>query len=290
MKDNVPRSDEELPNWFERLSRVLLREPKTHAQLVEVLHDAEQRNVLDADSLDMIEGVLDVSAIKVDDIMIPRSQMIVLKEDALVKDVLPSIIESAHSRYPVIDDNFEKVVGVLIVKDLLQYGFSDKYKNLRVKDVLRSVMFVPESRRLDILLREFRAKHIHMGVVLDEYGNVAGLVTIEDVLEQIVGDIEDEHDVEEDKPEIIEQAENQFLVQAQITTDDFNEYFDSDLDHPEFNTVGGVVTNQCGHMPKSGEVVLTDGFQFTVHEAGARRVKSLRVKRLPPQNNDTQSS
>ncbi len=280
MKEDAPLPQEKRPGFFKRLCRVFLQEPTNQEQLVEVLYDAEQRNVLDAESLDMIEGVLDVSEIKVDDVMIPRSQMMVVQENASIKSILPVILESAHSRYPVMDQDFEKVVGILIVKDLLQYGFSDQPKELYVKNVMRPAMMVPESQRLDSLLRDFRAGRAHMGIVLDEYGNVSGLVTIEDILEQIVGEIEDEHDIQEDQPDIVKQAPHQYLVQAAITIEDFNAYFHSTLEHPGFNTIGGLVMNRFGHVPKKGETIMIHGFQFTVHQADARRVISVRVKAL----------
>ncbi|MGE3919688.1 MAG: HlyC/CorC family transporter [Gammaproteobacteria bacterium] len=265
--------DELIPqrSWFERLAAALVGEPQDRAQLVEFLRDAQQRNLLNADALAMIEGVLEVSKTRARDIMVPRSQMIVVEEDATLSDLLPIILDSGHSRFPVIGDNRDEIVGILLAKDLLPYHFKLTDKPLDLKTLIRTPVFVPESKRLDVLLREFRLNRNHMALVVDEYGGIAGLITIEDILEEIVGNIEDEYDIEE-KPNILPAANNRFFVKALTSIEEFNEYFKSNFSDEEYDTIGGLVMNRFGYLPKRGEMVIIDSFKFRVLHSDNRRI------------------
>jgi magnesium and cobalt transporter len=259
--------------WLERILHAFGAEPKDKEQLVELLKDAKKRALFDADALTMIEGVLEVAELQVRDIMIPRAQMVVIGRDDPLEQILPVVVKSAHSRFPVIDDDKSEVVGILLAKDLLKYCGSD-VPRFNMRDVLRSAIFVPESKRLNVLLKEFRASRNHMAIVVDEYGGAAGLVTIEDVLEQIVGEIEDEHDYEEGAA-ILKRGENAFTVKAHTAIDDFNEYFGSQFPDDDFDTIGGLVVNALGHLPKRGETVRLEKFQFKVMRADSRRIRLL---------------
>lgn len=263
-------------SWFERLSLALLGEPKDREQLVSLLRDAQQRNLLDPDALAMIEGVLQVSEMQVRDIMVPRAQMVVVERDAGFTDILPVVTESAHSRFPVIGDGRDEVLGVLLAKDLLSYFGPDGGQRFNVRDILRPAVFIPESKRLNILLKEFRASRNHMAIVVDEYGGVAGLVTIEDVLEQIVGEIVDEHDIEEDTY-IKKHNDNVYAVKALTPIDEFNAYFGSSFSDEEFDTIGGVVMQRFGRLPRRGEAIAIDRFRFKVLSADSRRLHLLQV-------------
>lgn len=267
-------------SWVERLSNALLREPKDREQLVELLRDAQRRNLLDAEALGMIESVLQVGEMQVRDIMIPRAQMAVVNRDVTPDVVLPMIIESGHSRFPVISDNRDEVVGILLAKDLLRYRF-DADASFDIKDVMRPTVFIPESKRLNVLLKEFRASRNHLAIVVDEYGGVAGMVTIEDVLEQIVGEIEDEHDIDEDTF-IRKRSETSYVLKALTPIEDFNDYFGAHFSDEEFDTIGGRVTQAFGHMPKRGEGVTLGNFEFKVLRADNRRVHILALTVLPP--------
>lgn len=262
-------------SWIERLSDALLREPQDRHQLIHILRDAESRDLLDADALEMIEGVLEVSQMQVRDVMLPRNQMITVDRDASPDEFLPVLIESAHSRFPVIGDNKDEVAGILLAKDMLKY-FVDKDASFDIRELLRPVVFIPESKRLNVLLREFRASRNHMAVVVDEYGGVSGLITIEDVLEQIVGEIEDEHDVDEDIA-IFKNNDDSYTIKAITEVAEFNEYFDVELEEDEFDTIGGYVVNRYGSMPQRGDVITTSKFSFTVMRADKRRVHLLRM-------------
>ncbi len=287
-------SDSDKKSWFSRLTDALAREPRDKEQVLEMLQEAEARNVLDHDALTMIEGVLQVSDMQVRDIMIPRPQMVVVEQNVAPEEFLPTLLESAHSRFPVIGENRDEVVGILLAKDLLHY-FANKDKvTFNIRDVLRPAVFVPESKRLNVLLKEFRASRNHMAIVVDEYGGVAGLVTIEDVLEQIVGEIEDEHDVDEDIF-IVRHGENKFTVKALTLIEDFNEYFGSEFSDEEFDTIGGLIMNQLGRLPKRSETVVIDRFEFRVLKADNRRIYSLqltvleRVESSLKENSDSES-
>lgn len=270
------RSSNEQKSWFNRLTQAFAHEPKNRKELLEVLREAHQNKLLDSEALAIVEGAIQVADLQVRDIMVPRSQMMSIKANQTPKEFLPSIIEAAHSRYPVVGESLDDVVGILLAKDLLPLILSGEQPNFNIKDLLRPATFVPESKRLNVLLREFRANHNHMAVVIDEYGGVAGLVTIEDVLEQIVGDIEDEHDVEEDsyvKP----LPSGDFLVKALTPIDSFNETFDTEFSDDEFDTVGGLVMSAFGHLPKRNEVTEIGEFRFRVLNADSRRIHLLRL-------------
>jgi magnesium and cobalt transporter len=275
------RSRNEQTSWFNRLTQAFAHEPKNRKELLEVLREAHQNKLLDSEALAIVEGAIQVADLQVRDIMVPRSQMMSIKANQTPKEFLPSIIEAAHSRYPVVGESLDDVVGILLAKDLLPLILQGEQPNFNIKDLLRPATFVPESKRLNVLLREFRANHNHMAVVIDEYGGVAGLVTIEDVLEQIVGDIEDEHDVEEDsyvKP----LPSGDFLVKALTPIDSFNETFNTEFSDDEFDTVGGLVMSAFGHLPKRNEVSVIGEYRFRVLNADSRRIHLLR---LSPINN-----
>ena len=269
------------PGWLERLSAMLLREPEDRKELVTLLHSAFERNLLDAEALSMIEGVLAVSELAVRDVMIPSSQMDVVQVDDSVETFLPFVLECAHSRFPVIGDSKDEVIGILLAKELLQY-FADP-AGFDLRDSLRPAVFIPESKRLNVLLREFRQTRNHMAIVVDEYGGVAGVVTIEDVIEQIVGDIEDEYDFDETEGYIVPGRNGRWRVKAITEIEDFNEAFHTDFPDDEVDTIGGLVVAQFGHLPKRGEVVEFAGWRFTVQRADSRRVQVLLVERLPEQ-------
>lgn len=268
-------AESEKPSLLERLSHFLLREPEDREQLVELLHSAYEKNLMDADSLAMIEGVLQVSEMQVRDIMIPRSQMDVIDITDTPEVFIPYVIETAHSRFPVIEDNKNDVIGILLAKDLLRYYAGEDFE---VRDMLRPAVFIPESKRLNILLKEFRSNRNHIAIVVDEYGGVAGMVTIEDVLEQIVGDIEDEYDYDEDEDNIIQNADGQYRVKALTEIADFNEIIGTSLSDEEFTTIGGLVVNQFGHLPKRNDEIAFDGLHIKVLRADSRRLHSILVE------------
>ena len=270
--DVAPRS------LLDRLSQALLGEPASREDLVQLLRDAAERDLLDSDSLDMIEGVLQVSEMKVRDIMVPRSQMDVVDKNSPPEGYLPLVMESGHSRFPMVDADKDKVIGVLLAKDLLRYLFLDKKKRAQfnVHDMLRPAVFVPESKRLNILLREFRTSRNHMAIVVNEYGGVAGLVTIEDVLEQIVGEIADEYDIDDDVM-IMPRDGGEYVVKALVTLADLNSRLKTNLAHEEIETIGGLVMNRLGHVPRRGEKVEIDNLRFEILRADSRRVYLLKV-------------
>lgn len=263
-------------SWFERLSDMLIREPKDREQLMTVLRDAEERDILSAEMLSMIESVLQVSEMQVRDIMVPASQMVVIEHDSKLEAILPQVIESGHSRFPVLNETGNDVVGILLAKDLLKFYFKKSETEFNLVNILRPAVFVPQSKRLDILLREFRVNRNHMAIVIDEYGNVAGLVTIEDVLEQIVGEIEDEYDIDEDI-EIKQHSDGAATVKASTKIEDFNEHFGSKLSDEEFDTIGGVVMQAFGYLPTRGETIKIDNFLFKVLHSDNRRIYLLEV-------------
>ncbi|MCX7125697.1 MAG: CBS domain-containing protein [Gammaproteobacteria bacterium] len=227
----------------------------------------------------MIEGVLAVSDKKVRDIMVPRPQMVVVEGNAHPLDILPTIIQSQHSRFPITEENHDKVLGILLAKDLLPYTIEPKPPQCLVRDLVRPAIFIPESKPLDLLLKEFRLKHNHMAIVVNEYGGIAGLVTIEDVLEQIVGDIEDEYDVDEKETAIKETEKNIYLVNALTPIDDFNDYFNMHLSVADFDTIGGLVLQKFGYLPKRNETIAFDDFEVLVLKATRRGVQLLQFKR-----------
>ena len=272
MSEDRPSSTKGL---FERLFQALGNEPRDRDELVELLRDAQARALFDSDALAMIEGVLQVSEMQVRDIMVPRSQMTIVSRDATPEAILPVVIESGHSRFPVVGETRDEVVGILLAKDMLRF-WAESEAAFNFRDVLRPAVFVPESKRLNVLLKEFRANRNHMAVVVDEYGGVAGLVTIEDVLEQIVGEIDDEHDIDEDDA-IVRHGPDRFTVKARLAVDEFNEYFRTEFSDDDFDTIGGLVTQAMGHLPQRGESIEIEGLVFKVLRADSRRLYLLRV-------------
>lgn len=264
--------------WYTRLRGLLKVEPATRAELLELLRDERWRSILDSDEIAMIRGVLEVSEAQVRDVMIPRSQMVVLERAAPKEDVLETIIESGHSRFPVIGEDRDQVVGILLAKDVLSYFIATPDEPFAFGRYLRAPTFIPESKRLNTLLKEFRVSRNHMAIVVDEYGGTSGLLTIEDVLEEIVGEIDDEHDPFEAEP-IQKQDDSRYHVRALTRIEEFNEYFETELRDEEYDTVGGLVIHELGRMPRRGESVSVDGFNFRVVQADRRRVHTLEVLR-----------
>jgi|HigsolmetaAR201D_1030396.scaffolds.fasta_scaffold05860_4 magnesium and cobalt transporter len=262
--------------WLRRITDTFSSEPRDMEGLVEVLQQARDRGIINPDAHEMLEGVLEVSEMQVRDIMVPRSQMVVVNRDDRPEAILPVVIESGHSRFPVIGDDRDQVVGILLAKDLLRYFAEGGGEHFDIKEVLRPVVFIPESKRLNVLLKEFRVSHHHMAIVVDEYGGVSGLVTIEDVLEQIVGDIGDEYDVD-DELDIRKEGECQFTVRAQTPIEDFNAYFGTQFSDDEFDTIGGLAINLLGRLPRRGESFTLGGLDFRVLRADRRRLETLRV-------------
>jgi magnesium and cobalt transporter len=276
-------SDEQPPSrhspqrsWVDKISHLLTGEPQDLEDLLEILREAREKRLLDTDALAMIEGVLQVSQMRVRDIMIPRIQMVVLPRDAELETIMPLVTEFGHSRYPVIDGDRSKVVGILLAKDLLTKVLENR--SLTVEEIMRPAVIVPESKRLNVLLKELRTNGNHMAVVVDEYGQAAGLVTIEDVLEQIVGDIEDEHDDHEDEGYIFQRSANEFMIKALAPMDEFDEYFGTALATDEYDTIGGFIVSQLEHMPKKGESLVVDNLRFEVIRADSRRVYLVKLK------------
>jgi len=270
-KENKPQR-----SWIERLGQVLQGELKDREQLTIVLNEAQKNNVIDHEAFSMIDGVLQVAEMQVRDIMLPRSQMIVLEMDLSEEELLDTVVVSAHSRFPVIGESKDEVVGILLAKDLLPHLINNGDKKLNVREILRPAVFIPESKRLNVLLNEFRSTRNHIAIVVDEYGGVAGMVTIEDVLEQIVGEIEDEHDFDEDTY-IFEHNKDHATVKAITPLDDFNEHFKTKFKDDEFDTIGGIVMQALGHVPKRGESVVINDLEFKILRSSNRRINLLEV-------------
>jgi len=268
------------PSVLDRISAILMREPESREQLITLLRSCAERNLLDADALAMIEGALQVSDMQARDIMVPRAQMDVIDIADSPADFIPMVMETAHSRFPVIGENKDNVIGILLAKDLLRYYAGEEEFNVR--EMLRPAVFIPESKPLNVLLKEFRANRNHIAIVVDEYGGVAGLVTIEDVLEQIVGDIEDEHDIDDVDEKIVQERGNQYRVKALAEISDFNEFFGTEFDSGTFDTIGGLVLKRFGHIPKRGEQISIDNLSFKVLRADGRRLHLLQVVRKKP--------
>jgi hemolysin (HlyC) family protein len=273
MDDPSPKN-----GWLERISTMLQRQPEDREQLIALLHAAFERNLLDSDALSMIEGVMQVSEMQARDIMIPRSQMGVIDITETPDKFIPFVIETAHSRFPVTEGCEDNILGILLAKDLLRYYAGEEEFNIR--DMLRPAVFIPESKRLNILLKDFRSNRNHIAIVVNEYGGVAGLVTIEDVLEQIVGDIEDEYDFDEDEDNIVKESENLYRVKAVTEIDSFNEILGATFSDDDYDTIGGLVLNKFGRLPSRDESVVIDHFKFTVQRADSRRLYMLKVERI----------
>ena len=254
--------------------------PQNREQIIQLLRNAENKNVLNKDTLEMIEGAFQVSKIQVKNIMIPRSHMVVVREDTTLQDMLPIIIDSAHSRFPVVGDSRDEVLGILLAKDLLRFFIDGKQEEFNLDDVLRPAVIVPESKRVNTLLSEFKDGRNHMAIVVDEYSSISGLVTIEDVLEQIVGEITDEHDIEEGRY-IFEHSKGHFGIKALTPIEDFNEFFSTTYSDNDFETFGGLVLSKFGHLPKKGEKIEFDNFEIEVLHADKRRLHLLNVSHNP---------
>ncbi len=265
-------------SWLERLGSLLMREPEDREQLIQLLHSAYDRDLLDADALAMIEGVMQVSEMQARDIMIPRSQMDVIDIGDAPDKFVPLLIETGHSRFPMIGENKDDVIGILLAKDLLRYYAGEEEFNVR--DMLRPAVFIPGSKRLNVLLKDFRSNRNHMAIVVDEYGGVAGLLTIEDVLEQIVGEIEDEYDYDEPGDNIVPEKGGGFRVKAITEISDFNDAFGTDYSDEDFDTVGGLVISRFGHVPKRSEQIVIEDLSFRVLRSDSRRLHVLRVERI----------
>jgi magnesium and cobalt transporter len=268
--------------WLKRLAQGFGGEPQNRKELLTILRDAAERGLVEPDALTMLEGVLEVADLQVRDIMIPRAQMVFVRRDDPFEKILPVVVESGHSRFPVMDEDRDDIVGILLAKDLLRLYAAEQRERFDIREYMRPVVFVPESKRLNVLLKEFRRNRNHMALVVDEYGGVSGLVTIEDVIEQIVGEIDDEYDVEDDH-NIRKEAERQFTVRGVTRIEEFNEYFGAHLSEEEgFDTVAGLLMKEFGRLPRRGDAATIDGFEFRVTRADRRRIDSLRV--VPPQD------
>lgn len=263
-------------SWLKRLTQSLAGEPPGREALLESIREASERGLIDSEAMAMLQGVLEVADLQVRDIMIPRAQMVFVKKDDPPSKILPVVVESGHSRFPVMDEDRDDIVGILLAKDLLRLFAEGKGERFDIREYMRPAVFVPESKRLNVLLKEFRRNRNHMAIVVDEYGGVSGLVTIEDVIEQIVGEIDDEYDVEDDL-DIRKEGERQYTVSGVTRLDEFNEYFGTQFSGDGFDTVAGLVMKELGRLPRRGESVVVDGFEFRVQRADRRRVDSLRV-------------
>lgn len=275
-------------SWFDRLTQVVTSEPKSVDELVDILRGAHGNGLLSADLLEMLEGVFGVSGMRVSDVMVPRSQMRVVSRQSTLEEILSQVVDSGHSRVPVVGETLDEVLGILLAKDLLAYAVPENKEAFQIREVLRPATFIPESKRLNVLLKDFRSSRNHMAVVVDEYGGVAGLVTIEDVLEQIVGEIDDEHDIEE-QSSIVRQSPERFTVKALTTLEEFDDCFGTQLDHSDVDTVGGYLIQALGHVPKRGETHQIPGMTFKVLRSDSRRLHLLRVTLDQPSSGDSKA-
>lgn len=273
--DNKTNRKKNRPAWLTRAYHLFTQGPRNRKQLIKLLHYAEQRNLLNTQALKMLEGVLQIADIHVRDIMVPHAKITMISEKAHLPELLPLVTESGHSRFPVMNEE-RRVIGLLLAKDLLKYNPLAHPNSFDICDILRPVVFIPESKRLDSLLEEFQHKHYHMAIVVDEYGAVSGLVTIEDVLEEIVGEIEDEYDAD-DEIFVQEQQANQFIVKAMMPIEDFNHFFNSHLATDQFDTIGGVIANRFGYLPKRGASITLGPFRFKILRADNRLIRLLQV-------------
>jgi len=264
--------------WLDRLRDIFSSEPQNQKQLLELLKNLRSSELIGADELTMIEGVLQVADMQVRDIMIPRGQMVVLDREDSFAEIIEKITESGHSRFPVIDDDKDDLVGILLAKDLLTQSLSQQPDyNFEINEYIRPASFIPESKRLNVLLKEFRLNRSHMAMIVDEYGGVSGLITIEDVLEQIVGKIDDEHDDEEEEVDIQPHGSNRYSVRALTPLPDFNEYFDTGFEADDVETIGGYLLRQIGYLPERGESIALDSLTFKVMRADSRQVHLYQV-------------
>jgi len=269
-------SDVSNRSLMDRIVHAFGGEPRDQEELLELLRDAQARNIFDADTLQMVEGAFQGVELRVRDIMVPRAQMVVLEDDATFEEILPTIIKSGHSRFPVISEDKDNVVGVLLAKDLLRQVNGQATENFSLSNIIRPVTITPETKRLNMLLKEFRSKRNHMAIVMDEYGGVAGLVTIEDVLEEIVGEIDDEHD-KDGVQDIRDNGDGFYTVRALTPIEDFNEALGTKFSDEDFDTIGGLLMQHIGHMPKNGEEAMIDGCSFKILIADSRRIHLMQV-------------
>ena len=281
MSDEENKS-EPTPSFMERVSAAFTAKPKNRSQLLTLLRQAQATELLDVDSLRMIEGVMQVAEMSVSEIMIPRAEMVVVPKEATLNEILPIAIKSGHSRFPVIGENKDEVIGILLAKDLLNFYLEGNTERFSIKEILRPVVFIPENKRLNILLNEFRKNRNHIAVIVDEYGGVSGLVSIEDVLEQIVGEIEDEHDIDRDLY-IRKHKDGYYSIKATTPIEDFNEFFSTHLTDDEYDTIGGLVLQGLGHLPKRGESIMIENIPFKVLRANSRRIQLLQTTLTPPE-------
>jgi len=279
VNDERSSQDPEERSWLNKIGQLFSSEPRSRRDLLDVLAVAAENEVIDEDAHRIIEGAMQVSDMQVRDIMVPRAQMVVIRAEASLAEILPQIISSAHSRYPVIGENPDDVLGILLAKDLLPQILQKDNTGFDIRELLRQTVVVPESKRLNVLLREFRENRNHMAIVIDEYGGVAGLVTIEDVLEEIVGEIEDETDTDEDQF-IRRLTDEEYFIKALTPIEEFNEYFRSDFSDEEFDTIGGLVIHAFGYMPARNEVTCIGDFEFKIINGDQRKIHSLRLRRL----------
>jgi len=282
------KSDSRWSNYLQKITAIFSSKPADRHDLIELLRESETRNLLDHDALTMIEGAMQVSEMQVRDIMIPRVQMIVVKNDADPEDILATVIESGHSRFPVIGGDTDEISGILLAKDLLNYFSDHDNSEFNIKDMMRRAIYVPESKRLNVLLREFRSNRNHMAIVIDEYSGVAGLVTMEDVIEEIVGEIEDEHDID-DEDQIKPHGRNRYTVKALTPIEEFNDFFNTQLSDDEFDTIGGLALKAFGHVPKRGESIELEGFNVKVLRSDKRRIHLMRMNQIEQYLSDTDS-
>lgn len=266
-------------SWLDKLLHAFSDEPKSRDELLEIIKEAAENKVLDQDALSIIEGALDVSSLQAREIMVPRSQIISVRADDSPQEYLPQVIESGHSRFPVIGESLDDVKGILLAKDLLPLTLNGT-EDFNLENILRPATIVPESKRLNVLLREFRENRYHMALVMDEYGGISGLITIEDILEEIVGDIEDETDEEDSDSYIKPVSDSDFILKALTPIEEFNEYFDAEISDDDFDTIGGILMQHFGHIPKRNEVAVVDKFQFRVLYSDNRQIHLLRMTLL----------
>jgi magnesium and cobalt transporter len=272
-REIILNKEEEVSSWFSRLKQFLQVEPKNQEELVSLLRDAQVRSLINSETLAMIEGAIIFSKMRVRDIMLPKNQMVYINQDDEYSNIIQVVTQTGHSRFPVMGENTNEVIGILHAKDLLRYQQIDE-ESFDLLDICRQVTFVPESRRLDSLLSEFRSNRNHMAIVVDEYGEISGFVTIEDIIEQIVGDIEDEFDIDEDAY-IKAHDDHSYIIKAHTPIADFNEYLHADFSDEIYDTIGGIVMNNFGYLPKRGEVITVGNFEFKIVNADARRIKLL---------------
>ena len=282
------KSDSRWSNYLQKITAIFSSKPADRHDLIELLRESETRNLLDHDALTMIEGAMQVSEMQVRDIMIPRVQMIVVKNDADPEDILATVIESGHSRFPVIGGDTDEISGILLAKDLLNYFSDHDNSEFNIKDMMRRAIYVPESKRLNVLLREFRSNRNHMVIVIDEYSGVAGLVTMEDVIEEIVGEIEDEHDID-NEDQIKPHGRNRYTVKALTPIEEFNDFFNTQLSDDEFDTIGGLALKAFGHVPKRGERIELEGFNVKGLRSDKRRIHLMRMNQIEQYLSDTDS-